>query len=305
MRTTLSRKQILERLAQQVEQKSPIVVATAGNGLMAKLIELGGADIILTYHTAQLRMKGLPSVAPVEGSFNEIVEEMAAEQVYVTDSIPLVAGINAHELPTDEQIINQIDRYVSLGFNGIANFPTIGFLDRDDVLVKQDVGERRKFDALNDAGLNQLAEIGRESIAKGMGFNHEVRCIELAHKKGIFTCAYCFTADDAEKMALAGADMIVAHCGGTSGGLTGTKGAKSYTGAAEVINWIYDGARKGNPDALLLGHGGPFSGPEYMDELYRLTPSVGFVSGSSVERIPVERAVIGVVKEFKNYQINR
>jgi predicted TIM-barrel enzyme len=49
----------------------------------------------------------------------------------------------------------------------------------------------------------------------------------------------------------------------------------------------------------VLAHGGPFDVPANVAELYRATAAQGFVGASSVERIPIESAVAGAVRSFK------
>jgi predicted TIM-barrel enzyme len=60
-----------------------------------------------------------------------------------------------------------------------------------------------------------------------------------------------------------------------------------------------------NPDILCLGHGGPFAEPHDTKYIYEHTDAVGFVGASSIERIRVERAIKGVIKEFKSTSLTR
>lgn len=50
-----------------------------------------------------------------------------------------------------------------------------------------------------------------------MGYDLEVEMIQKAHHAGLLTTPYVFSAQDAEKMARAGADIIVCHLGLTVG----------------------------------------------------------------------------------------
>ncbi|MDZ7836660.1 MAG: phosphoenolpyruvate hydrolase family protein [Actinomycetota bacterium] len=56
---------------------------------------------------------------------------------------------------------------------------------------------------------------------------------------------------------------------------------------------------------ICLAHGGPFAQPEDTEYLYRHTDAAGFVGASSIERIPIENAVIEAVKNFKSYKTGK
>ncbi len=53
-----------------------------------------------------------------------------------------------------------------------------------------------------------------------MGFYKEVEMIGLAREMDIFTMAYVFCAEEARQMAAVGCDVLIAHVGLTSGGLS-------------------------------------------------------------------------------------
>ena len=52
----------------------------------------------------------------------------------------------------------------------------------------------------------------------GMGFAREVDVLGQASRMGLFTKAFCTTADEALAMAEAGVDNIIVHFGNSSGG---------------------------------------------------------------------------------------
>jgi len=95
-------------------------------------------------------------------------------------------------------------------------------------------------------------------------------------------------------------DVAVAHAGWTTGGMDGAPLGVSYELAARVVNEQIQAIQKASPDVIALAHGGPFSGPEDVEKLYQLTRAEGFVGASSIERIPVERAVFDAVEKFMN-----
>ena len=58
-------------------------------------------------------------------------------------------------------------------------------------------------------------------------------------------------------------------------------------------------------EAICLAHGGPFAEPADTAALYEQTDAQGFVGASSIERIPVEKAVMGALQGFKSHTVKR
>src|SRR5690606_10088851 len=150
------------------------------------------------------------------------------------------------------------------GYSGVINYPTIS--------------------TMGDKWRDRRGRVG-------LGFEREVELIATARKKDIFSMAYVASADDAVAMTKAGADCIVAHVGATRGGLVGHEDGQAIAEAIERINKINDAARAVRSEVILLAHGGAIAEPEDTEEVYRSTDCVGFVGASSIERIPIERAV--------------
>ena len=61
----------------------------------------------------------------------------------------------------------------------------------------------------------------------GMSYQLEVDIIRLAREMDLLTTPYVFNPSEAERMADAGADLIVAHMGVTTGGSIGAKSSKT------------------------------------------------------------------------------
>ena len=53
-----TREQVEARLRATIAAGSPIITAGAGNGLSAKLEELGGVDLIVVYNSGKFRLDG-------------------------------------------------------------------------------------------------------------------------------------------------------------------------------------------------------------------------------------------------------
>ena len=101
-------------------------------------------------------------------------------------------------------------------------------------------------------------------------------------------------------MTAAGADIIVAHMGLTTGGAIGADTSTSLADCVQEINAIAAAAREVNPDVLVLCHGGPIAQPEDAQFILANCPGCnGFYGASSMERLPVETALVAQTQKFK------
>ena len=274
-RKVFKRKEIIKRLQTQIAKKIPIIGAGSSCGLVAKCAEKGGADLIIVYSTGISRLKGLPTSHNL-GHSNDMTITMAEEILNVVDDAPVIAGIEACDASYWD-LSYLIDKFMKESFSGIINFPTMGLFE-----------------------VGTLWRNMKESV--GMGMSREYELIRLANEKDIFTMAYVFIPEEASEMAKAGVDCLVPHAGGTAGGMVGFETVDHEKGA-KVIQDMIDAAKEVNPDVVCLAHGGPFAGPEDTEYLYKHTTAVGFVGASSVERIPIERAVKDEIKRFKDVKL--
>jgi len=120
----------------------------------------------------------------------------------------------------------------------------------------------------------------------------------------LLTTPYVFNTSEAERMADAGADLIVAHMGVTTGGSIGARSSKTLDDCVARIQDIADAARGVNPDVLVICHGGPISEPPDAEYIIRNCRGVdGFYGASSVERLPAERAIEAQIRTFKEIRL--
>lgn len=160
-----------------------------------------------------------------------------------------------------------------MGFTGVQNFPTVGLIDG---VFRQNLEET------------------------GMGYDLEVEMIAKAHKLDMLTTPYVFSEEDAEKMAEAGADILVPHVGLTTKGTIGAATALTLEEAAKRVQAMHDAAKRINPDIIVLCHGGPIAEPEDAQYILDNTEGiVGFFGASSIERLPTEVAITEQVRKFK------
>ena len=133
-----------------------------------------------------------------------------------------------------------------------------------------------------------------------MGYGLEVDLIAKACDKDLLTTPYVFNPDEAAAMAKAGADIIVAHMGLTTGGSIGAGTALKLKDCPKLIDACAEAARKVRKDVILLCHGGPISSPEDAGYILKTVPGIhGFYGASSMERLPVEIALTEQTRAFK------
>jgi predicted TIM-barrel enzyme len=273
------REDILKRFRAKIAAGRPIVGAGAGTGISAKCAEQGGADLLVIYNSGRFRMAGRGSLSGLlaYGNANDIVVEMGREVLTIVKDTPVLAGVNA----TDPFLLTDhfLRELIGMGFAGVQNFPTVGLID----------GNFR-------ANLEET----------GMGFDKEVALIGAAHAAGLLTTPYVFDEKQAKQMVRAGADIIVAHMGLTTGGQIGARTAMTLGSAAELVNSIIAAARSERSDVIVLCHGGPISAPEDVAIVLDKCPKVnGFYGATSMERLPAEIAITEQVRKFTSLSLKR
>jgi predicted TIM-barrel enzyme len=273
LRNDNSRAGILKRFRAQIARGEPIIGGGAGVGLSAKSEEAGGIDLLIVYNSGRYRMAGRGSTAGLMpyGNANQIVKEMAYEILPVVKHTPVLAGVCG----TDPFMLPKLflRELRELGYAGIQNFPTVGLIE----------GELR-------ATLEET----------GMGYGLEVDCTRLAHEMDMLTTPYAFNPDEATAMTEAGADIVVAHMGCTSGGTIGAKSTKTLETSVKLIQDIVDAAKRVRKDVICLCHGGPIAMPDDAQFIIdRVEGMDGFYGASSTERLPTEIAIRKQIENFK------
>lgn len=273
----MDRATALARIQETVAAGRAVIGGGAGTGLSAKSAAAGGIDLLIIYNSGRYRMAGRGSLAGQlpYGDANQIVMEMAGEVLPLVRDTPVLAGVNG----TDPFRLMErfLDEIKATGFTGVQNFPTVGL-----------------FDGNFRANLEET----------GMSFDLEVDMIRLAHERDLLTSPYVFDTEQAVAMTEAGADILVAHLGVTTSGTIGARTALSLDESVEQVQAMRDAAVAVRPDVLVLCHGGPIAEPEDADYVLSRTSGVaGFFGASSIERLPVERAIREQTERFKALRI--
>jgi predicted TIM-barrel enzyme len=268
-----AREELLGKYREMVSRRQPIIGGGAGTGLSAKCEEAGGIDLIVIYNSGRYRMAGRGSLSGLlaYGNANDVVMEMAKEVLPVVKKTPVLAGVNG----TDPfcQFDNFLDCVAAIGFSGVQNFPTVGLIDG---VFRQNLEET------------------------GMSYALEVEMIRLAHKKDLLTTPYVFDPSQAAAMTKAGADILVAHMGLTTGGTIGAETALTLDACSARIDAMTEAALNVRSDIIVLCHGGPIAEPADATLVLSKTRHChGFYGASSMERLPTEKAITRQTQDFK------
>ncbi len=267
-----TRTAILQRLRAKVAARKPIIGGGAGTGISAKSEEAGGIDLLVVYNSGRYRMAGRGSLAGLMpyGNANQIVKEMAYEIVPVVRHTPVLAGVCG----TDPFMMPKLflKELVELGYCGIQNFPTVGLIS----------GDLR-------AALEETE----------MGYDKEVEIVRMAREMDLLTTPYAFNVSEALAMTDAGADIVVAHMGCTSGGSIGPKSVTPLDQCAVRVAEIAQAVKARRSEVLVLCHGGAISSPEDAQAILAAVPRCdGFYGASSTERLPTEIAIRDQIRKF-------
>jgi predicted TIM-barrel enzyme len=204
------------------------------------------------------------------GNANEIVKDMAREVLTAVKHTPVLAGVNG----TDPFMLRDpfLQELKALGFAGIQNFPTVGLID----------GSFR-------ANLEET----------GISYQLEVETIAAAREMDLLTTPYVFSAGEARRMTEAGADIVVAHMGLTTGGSIGAETSKTLEACVHDVQLIADTCKNIRQEVLVLCHGGAIATPlDAQFILDRCQGVDGFYGASSMERLPVEKTLTDEVNRF-------
>ena len=273
-----SRSAILAKLRAKVDARIPILIASAGSGLVAKLLEEAGVDCINTFSGARLRANGMGTMSmmwPILDS-NEQVLRYTRE-----DIMPAIGGdaficacLNANDPLRDMRTVLEDCR--RMGVESVSNIsPSISYVDKD-------------------------SEIRRVLESAGITLQNEIDMLRLAQEMDMVSIGLAFDLEDSLKLVdEARPDVFCFHAGTTKGGRKGYDSGETIEETAARTEAAYKEIRKVHPDVLLIAHGAAFETPADGQFILDHTSCDGLWTGSSTERLPIERAVSAAAAEFR------
>jgi predicted TIM-barrel enzyme len=245
--------------------------------LVASLLEKAGADCINTFSGARLRGNGMGTMSmlwPILDS-NKQTLDYTEEDIMpaINGDAFICACINANDPLKDMTTV--LNRLKGMAVFSVSNIgPSISYYDKDSQIYK----------ILTSAGIT---------------FDHEVQMLKLAKEMDMVTVALAFDLEDSLQIVEeADPDIFCFHAGTTKGGLMGYDSGEVIQGTAERTEEVYKEVLKIKPDLIKISHGAAMETPEEAQYMLNHTSSEGIWTGSSTERIPIERAVLETATEF-------
>jgi predicted TIM-barrel enzyme len=267
----------MQKLRAKVEQRLPVFIASAGSGLVAQLLERAGADCINTFSGARLRANGMGTMSMLWPILDSNAQTLAYTE---QDILPAIKGeafvcacLNANDPLKDMRSV--LERLKAMGVSSASNIgPSISYVDKDSNL----------FRVLTSAGIT---------------LQHEIELLKLTRELDMVSIGLAFDEEDSLRVVgEAQPDIFCFHAGTTKGGLKGYDSGETIERTAERTEVVNRKLRALKPDLILVAHGAAMETPEDAQFMLDHTSCDGFWTGSSTERIPIERAVSVEARRF-------
>ena len=272
-----SRTEIIDKLRGKVERRVPVFIASAASGLVAQLLEGAGVDCINTFSGARLRANGMGTMSmlwPILDSNRQTLDYTREDILPALQGNAFVcACINANDPLKDMVLL--LEDLKRMGVCSVSNIgPSISYVDKDSQIYK----------VLTRAGITLQNEIDMLKVAKEMG---------------MVTIGLAFDEEDSCRVVSeAQPDVFCFHAGTTKGGLRGFDAGETIEETARRTETVNQKLRRLKKDLILVAHGAAMETPEDAQYMLDHTTCHGFWTGSSTERIPIEKAVAETAARF-------
>lgn len=273
-----SRTEIMDKLRAKIDRRLPIHIASAGSGLVAKLLEAAGVDCINTFSGARLRANGMGTMSmlwPILDSNRQTLDYTRE------DIMPAIKGdaficacLNANDPLKDMRMV--VDDCLRMGVFSVSNIgPSISYVDKG-------------------------SEIRKVLTSAGITLQNEIELLKLGREMGLVTIGLAFDEEDSIRLVEeAQPDIFCFHAGTTKGGLRGYDSGETIEITARRTEEANQKLRERKKDIILVAHGAAMETPEDAQYILDHTSCEGFWTGSSTERLPIERAVSAAAREFQ------
>ncbi len=278
-----SRAEIMTKLRSKIDKKIPIFIASAGSGLVASLLEKAGADCINTFSGARLRANGMGTMAmmwPILDSNKQTIDYTREDiMTAIKGDSFICACLNANDPLKDMRVVLQDLKNIGV-FSASNIGPSISYVDKD-------------------------SEIYRVLTKSGITLDNEIAMLKLAKEMDMVSVGLAFDEEDSLRIVKeADPDIFCFHAGTTKGGLKGYDSGETIEQTAARSEEVYRELRKISPHVILIAHGAALENPVDAQYILNNTSCHGIWTGSSTERIPIERAVYTTAKEFADLRFS-
>lgn len=270
----MNAKETVARFKSKIAAREPIIGAGAGTGLCAKCEDAAGADFIVVSSGEYFTMQGRSAynrILPMCDA-NQTVLDLAPETLTAVKNAPVIAGVYAND--SYRFIKRYLAQLKEMGFAGVQNTPSMAEFD-------------------------EYAKKIHDSV--GLVYDKEVEMVALAHELGLLCAPLCFSAEQAERMCGAGADVIIACV--PSFAAAGGAQIQPLDRACAAFQQIRDAAAAKNPEIIALCHDAAIFTPEDFAYVIERTEGCdGYYGADSIEGIPVAEAIAKQIKAFKDIE---
>jgi predicted TIM-barrel enzyme len=195
----ISSETILTNLWRKVDSRHPIMISSAGSGLVARLQEQAGSDCINTFSGARLRANGMGTMSmmwPILDSNRQTLDYTREDILPALEGEAFVcACLNANDPLKDMRMVLQECK--DMGVNSVSNIgPSISYVDHD-------------------------SEIYKVMTSAGITIDNEIEMLHLAREEmGMVTIGLAFTLEDSLRICKeAQPHVFCYHAGTTKGGI--------------------------------------------------------------------------------------
>ena len=267
----------MQKLRAKVERRLPVFIASAGSGLVAQLLERAGVDCVNTFSGARLRANGMGTMSMLWPILDSNKQTLDYTQ---QDILPAMKG----------------DAFVCACIN--ANDPL-----KDMRSVLEQLKAHGRLLGLQHRPVDLLRRQGQQhvpgALERGITLQNEIDMLKLARELDMVTVALAFDEEDSLRLVgEAQPDIFCFHAGTTKGGLKGYDSGETIEETAERTEAANRKLRALKKDIILVAHGAAMETPEDAQYMLDHTTCDGFWTGSSTERIPIERAVSEQARTF-------
>ena len=157
----------------------------------------------------------------------------------------------------------------------------------------------RIYDMAHDAKTRDLmsyvdkdSNLFRVLTSAGITLQHEIDLLKLTRELDMVSVGLAFDEEDSLRVVgEAQPDIFCFHAGTTKGGLKGFDSGETIEETAERTEQVIQKLRALKKDIILVAHGAAMETPEDAQFMLDHTSCDGFWTGSSTERIPIERVM--------------
>lgn len=288
-----SREEIRKRLDERLEKKEPILACEAGVGLVAKMYEMYGIDMVFVTSAAVYRSRGVDDIFSLTayGECNEMTYEAVRRVHGMTNDTPVIAGLNTQ----DPRCImaEQVGMFQRAGVSGIINSPSMcAFVSA--ITVSSPINDERQM------------------------------LVEARDKYDMFSVADGFFRKDLRRYAEDHPDMLIIDLKwaveedidpaiATDEEIRPDYPPKSFNpeyyhdveACCKEIQECYEELKAISPETYILVHGGPFYNQENIEKLFKLTDVDGFYGSKCLDTDIMRKYILESQKEFSSLKLSK